>query len=455
MLVTGSGDLPARVTGLEAGADDYLVKPVHIDELIARVRALLRGRAAWATVVERELRERASIAGALTRLRMEESSEATAARICEELARLRPLSLVSILWFNGDGWTIPLALSGPPHLPWRAGVPLPERESRELRRRASLGPWVEHGGRVGATRRARQRFGDAERSIATLNAPIVNGDRLLGLLVVSPTATGEGASAPELQMRLPAVIDFAAVAALLLAPGLASRTGGGTDRAMLEAVIRDRAFTPVFQPILELGTGKTVGYEALTRFDDGADPKIRFTEASRWGLGIALERATLMAAIQAACALPKDAWLSINVSPSLVLEEHILPGLVRSTDRQVMVELTEHDPVDDYAKLRAAIELLGDGTRISIDDATAGWASMTHVIELQPAFVKLDMKLVRDVQNDVRRQALVEGLTYFASKTGCELIAEGIETQDQQDKLDELDVRFGQGYLLGRPRAYA
>jgi EAL domain-containing protein (putative c-di-GMP-specific phosphodiesterase class I) len=88
-----------------------------------------------------------------------------------------------------------------------------------------------------------------------------------------------------------------------------------------------------------------------------------------------------------------------------------------------------------------------------VDDAGAGFASLRHILELDPAFVKLDISLIRGIDRDPAKQALVVGMRHFARTTKCRLIAEGVETEAEAQTLTELDVRLVQGYLLGRPAA--
>jgi EAL domain-containing protein (putative c-di-GMP-specific phosphodiesterase class I) len=78
-----------------------------------------------------------------------------------------------------------------------------------------------------------------------------------------------------------------------------------------------------------------------------------------------------------------------------------------------------------------------------VDDAGAGFASFRHILELRPDFVKLDIGLVREIDHDDVRQALVAGIVYFARKSGCQLIAEGIETTGERDQLRMLGVALG------------
>jgi EAL domain-containing protein (putative c-di-GMP-specific phosphodiesterase class I) len=90
-----------------------------------------------------------------------------------------------------------------------------------------------------------------------------------------------------------------------------------------------------------------------------------------------------------------------------------------------------------------------------VDDAGAGYAGLRHILEIRPQFVKLDISLVRHVDTDPARQAMVAGMAHFAGKVGCELIAEGIETEGELDELARLGIPLGQGYLFGKPEPIA
>ena len=169
------------------------------------------------------------------------------------------------------------------------------------------------------------------------------------------------------------------------------------------------------------------------------------------GLEAELEMATLAASISAAAALPHGAWLSLNVSPALVTGEGRLARLLRAADRPLVLEVTEHVVVADYEALRTAIHLLRPEVRVAVDDAGSGVANFSHIVELRPAFVKLDIGLVRGIDTDLTRQALMVGLLHFASESASQTIAEGVETELELATLRALGVPLAQGYLLGRP----
>jgi EAL domain-containing protein (putative c-di-GMP-specific phosphodiesterase class I) len=86
-----------------------------------------------------------------------------------------------------------------------------------------------------------------------------------------------------------------------------------------------------------------------------------------------------------------------------------------------------------------------------VDDAGAGYAGLQHILEIHPDIVKLDIALVRDLDTDPVRRALISGMVSFAREAGCVLLAEGIETDSELASLRTLGVSLGQGYLLGRP----
>jgi EAL domain-containing protein (putative c-di-GMP-specific phosphodiesterase class I)/DNA-binding response OmpR family regulator len=448
ILVTGRGAIADRVEGLEAGASDYVVKPVNLSELFARLRAQLRGQAIWARLLESQLRERATVTEALCRLRPEASPQVTAERICAEIVQLRNLDTAVLVVLNDDGTATPLGSHGPHDPGVRIGEGLPPALARHLIGAARDSAWTE--------RRIDQPPGASgppllgPKATAGAYAPLRSQGRLLGVLAISAGRSSADAPTDEIAQAMSAAIDFAAVAAALLAPSLQRHSALSSSQAALSDLLARGAFEPVFQPIVDLKDGSIVGYETLTRFADGADPQMRFAEAARVGMGIELERATMEAALEVASGRLGDRWLGVNVSPSFLASGTPAP-LMRRADVAIVLELTEHDPIADYNDISRAVHRLGNGVRLSIDDAGAGYACLTHVLSLRPAFVKLDRGWVTGIDTDPARQALVAGLESFASRTGSMLIAEGIETEAELECVRDLRVELGQGFLLGRP----
>jgi EAL domain-containing protein (putative c-di-GMP-specific phosphodiesterase class I) len=94
---------------------------------------------------------------------------------------------------------------------------------------------------------------------------------------------------------------------------------------------------------------------------------------------------------------------------------------------------------------------LGPRVEFAVDDAGTGFASLRHIVELRPTFVKLDRSLMAALESDTARQAMIVGLCHFAHATGSRLIVEGIETENELTVLRALAIELGQGYLLRRP----
>jgi PAS domain S-box-containing protein len=445
------GDLTNRRKDGSLFQEEAVISPIRdetgeITSYVAVKRDVTRERASEAAR-ERQARERALIAGALAGLRVFPTPSATAEAICRQVVSLSGATSATISYFTLEGPAMPLAYV-------RAdGVPVPLRRlpfqrSRRLRERAEEGPWVEAWVHRPWHPYARQQMEIDTRALAY--APVRNGGTLIGLLMI--TSAEEDAVA-QLTESLPALLEFAGFAGALIGSSVADLTETGSTRERIAEIIRTAAFRPVFQPIVDLATGVHAGFEALTRFSNGTAPDLVFADARAAGLEAELELATLSDAISAATVLPQGAWLSLNVSPSLVAANRRLSRVLSRSDHPVVLEVTEHVAVDDYAHLRDAISRLRPEVRVAVDDAGAGVANFGHIVELRPAFVKLDMRLVRGIETDRTRQALVLGLLHFANESGSQTIAEGVETEQELAMLRELGVPLAQGYLLGRPAA--
>ena len=227
-------------------------------------------------------------------------------------------------------------------------------------------------------------------------------------------------------------------------------------RARVEDVLRESRLTTVLQPIVRLADGITVGYEALTRFPIEYDLSTGrwFEDAARHGLSVPLEIAAVEAGLACLPRIPGDAYIALNVSPETVCGSRLASLLEASEPQRLVLEITEHTPVDDYTQLNGCLAALqARGVRIAVDDTGAGFASLRHVLRLSPDIIKLDISLVREVDQRPRMQALIAALLTFADGTRAQLVAEGVETERQRDALRSLGVPFAQGYFLGHPAA--
>ncbi|HYN47723.1 MAG TPA: PAS domain S-box protein [Candidatus Nanopelagicales bacterium] len=398
-----------------------------------------------------ELADRAAVGAAIGRITRGATPEATAASIVEALLQIDGLEYPSVFHLASRPGRVFRLAGRVPGVAIVPGEEVPDERAGYLRRRAAGGPWVHvfaQEAPPGATAAAIVRAGGITGGIY---APVVHEGRIVAVVGGVTTRSDPAAT---LGRRLGALLEVAAFAAPLLAPQLADREDLDGARAGIRAIVRGRRFHPVFQPIVRLADRSVIGYEALTRFDDGVAPDVRFAEAAALGCGPDLEAACLRAAVSAGVDLPAGAWLTLNASALFVLSGR-LKAILRGVDRPVVIELTEHVAVEDYGALRTSVDALGAGVWLAVDDGGAGFAGLRHVVELRPHVVKLDGGIVRGLDGDTARQSLVAGMVHYARLTGSHLVAEGVETTEEHVTLVALGVELAQGYLFARPAPIA
>lgn len=386
VVVSGDGQLESKLAALDAGANDYLVKPIALRELQARVGAQLRDRSRWLDRLDSELTTRWE--RRLSELDSDRDPGVLEQQLHEVLASALPLRSLQL----------------------RTGI-----AAEELRiERSGGGAW--------------------------LHVPLRTADGDVGQLHV--TVAGDVARCTSTLVDLSPVL-----AELLDQPALRQRSAD-TDAWLAERTSPD-GLRPVFQPIVSLPSRRLIGVEGLSRFADGARPDLVFAEAARRGVAAELEVAAAHRLVEAAHLLPAGVWLSLNLSASTLLSGAV-DDLLAASERPLTVELTENESVGDYAELRQHLARYPD-VRVAVDDAGAGYASLRHVFELQPQLLKLDRHWVAGIDRDPVRQALVTGLLGFARSFGAEVIAEGVETEQEEATLRALDIPLAQGYLFARP----
>jgi EAL domain-containing protein (putative c-di-GMP-specific phosphodiesterase class I) len=204
---------------------------------------------------------------------------------------------------------------------------------------------------------------------------------------------------------------------------------------------------------VDLASGRTIGFEALARFSTPPPrpPNEWFAEAVALALGVQLELTTVAQALRALPQVPEDAYLALNCSHRAAVSDELAALLAPHADRLVL-EITEHEAIEDYDALVGALApLRARGTRIAIDDAGAGFASLRHTLHIAPDIVKLDMSLTRGIDGDRTKRALAAAMVSFAEEVGFALVAEGIESREELDALRDLGVACGQGFFLAEP----
>lgn len=214
-------------------------------------------------------------------------------------------------------------------------------------------------------------------------------------------------------------------------------------------------FHVLFQPVVDLSRGVVAGYEALARFAGPPDapPDRWFAAAHEAGLGPALEARVLSAALGARSRIPPDCFLAVNASADAVVSSEVGDVIGRAGDlRGVALEITEQTPTRDAERLDAALEpIRAAGATLAVDDVGGGFSSLKRILALRPGLVKVDRDLVSSIDRDEAKAAAIQMLGVFASRIDAWLLAEGVETLGELDRLLALGIPLAQGYRLGRP----
>lgn len=223
----------------------------------------------------------------------------------------------------------------------------------------------------------------------------------------------------------------------------------------LVELLDDESVAMVYQPVVDIrtapGVATAVGYEGFARFPYSTPPQW-FRLAGSSGVGPDLELLALRAGIKGFETRDEDAFLALNLSNATLLSPGLTSALEGIDPGRLVLELSDTARIRSYEVTRRAVDSLRErGVRLAVDDVGSGEIDMWHILRLDPEIIKLDRNLVAD-QNDLRRNnALIRGLTTMARDLGIMVIAEAIETEAERNRLLELGVEFGQGFLFGKP----
>jgi EAL domain-containing protein (putative c-di-GMP-specific phosphodiesterase class I) len=216
-----------------------------------------------------------------------------------------------------------------------------------------------------------------------------------------------------------------------------------------------------FQPIVHIAAEQVFAYEALARGPLG-EPAATVLGHVDHGNRYGFDQACRVKAIELASRLgaaDDQASLSINFLPNAVYEpraciQKTLAAAAATgfpTDRLIF-EITENEEVMDHAHLeRILTAYRAMGFRTAIDDFGAGFSNLNLLARFQPDLIKLDMDLIRGIDRDRVRRAIVGGILKVCADIGVQVIAEGVETAEEHDALADLGIVLMQGYLYARP----
>jgi EAL domain-containing protein (putative c-di-GMP-specific phosphodiesterase class I)/DNA-binding NarL/FixJ family response regulator len=444
VVMVHSADTPDA--WLAAGVDGGVTKPATPDELVAAVDLQVRRGTAWRHIFDSQAEEHAAVARVMDATTETVEPLSTANALCAALHAGEAVAGAALVSFARGGPTV-LATAGA--APWNMSEGgCSELIAEELVLAAEAGPRISSD--------APPITGAEEiPGLIIVSAPLGNTARPLGVLAASvvPAPRTDGLIEPGPEgAALATTIHLAGIATDLLRPQLENLSTDARARRLLERIIDQQSFMPVFQPIVDLTDGHEVGFEALTRFGDGADPASRFHEASALGVGLDLELATLRVALEHGAQVSNSQFLALNASGALLLRDDALLEALEGVDQPLVIEVSEHEMIHDYEAVRRSLDRIDHDVRLSVDDAGSGFASLRHILALRPDFVKLDRSWVDGVHDDPPRQALIAGVAHFVGAIDAVIVAEGVEAIEDRDTLIELGVQYGQGWLFGRPQ---
>ena len=214
-----------------------------------------------------------------------------------------------------------------------------------------------------------------------------------------------------------------------------------------------------FQPIVDWQSKSIYAYEALVRGPQGEGAGGVFAQINDDNKYY-LDQACRVKAIETAAKLGCNAFLNINFLPNAVYNpETCIKATIEAADlygfdlTKLIFEVTEGEQIPDKAHLSRIFRSYSKrGFQTAIDDYGSGYATLDWLIELKPDLLKLDMQLIRDIDQHPAKQFIVEQTIAQCQLQGTKVLAEGVETQAELDYLASVGIRYFQGYYFAKPQ---
>ena len=231
---------------------------------------------------------------------------------------------------------------------------------------------------------------------------------------------------------------------------------------LFESILKEERITTMYQPIVNLRSGEVIGYEALSRGPEHTpyySPLALIDKAHEVGKIWELEMLFRKKAFEQLNKLCKDKLLFVNVDPDVMKTPEFKTGLTKeyldelgADETSIVFEITERTAIFDYEAFQGVLEnYRNQGYLIAIDDVGAGYSGLKTIHEVRPNFIKIDMDLIRNIDKDAFKQALLKAFVDTSLTTNIKIIAEGIETKEEMKTLILLGVHAGQGFFLKKP----
>ena len=236
----------------------------------------------------------------------------------------------------------------------------------------------------------------------------------------------------------------------------------------LKQIIKENALHTYFQPIVDIQTMQTMGFEALNR----PEPSQLFSSVDQFYEFVGQTDCVFL--FECFCRnlslqrfkerlhgdlINRGFLVFLNIHPNVLLDKKYHSGetlqLLKELGikpQQVVFELTERSAVIDFVEFeRVLSHYRSQGYRIAVDDVGSGYNSLKTLIYLKPEFIKLDRSLIQFIDQNSEQQQLVSLLMGYAEKVETKIIAEGIERQEELEYLHKIGIHYAQGYAIGKP----
>jgi EAL domain-containing protein (putative c-di-GMP-specific phosphodiesterase class I) len=235
----------------------------------------------------------------------------------------------------------------------------------------------------------------------------------------------------------------------------------GTLHKLRELILKEE-ITTLYQPIVDLYTGRPIAYEALSRANAGTvfqSTDELFDAAIRHRLLVELDRMCRKRGLLFSNRLPRHVKVFVNTLPATIRDpefqgKNLINSLEHAgiTPDRIVIEITEKLVIDNLSLFQDAMTYFTDlGMSLAVDDVGSGYSGLETIQKLKPSYIKLDMSLVSGVHLSVINREMLEGINSLGHSIGAKVIAEGIETPEELKALKAIGIDYGQGYLLGRP----
>ncbi|KMT22300.1 EAL domain-containing protein [Clostridium cylindrosporum] len=227
-------------------------------------------------------------------------------------------------------------------------------------------------------------------------------------------------------------------------------------------IIKTENINSVFQPIVSLYDATVIGYEALSRGPENSSmqsPEVLLNIAKEYDKLWELEELFRSKALESIYNKKIDVKIFLNINPIIMNSMRFKDSFTKEYLRKyclgvenIIFEVTEKEMISDRESFRITIEdCKNDNYKIAIDDFGAGYSGFGRIYDIKPHYIKLDMDIVRDIDKDNTKQAIVKSIYEFSRLSGCKLVGEGIETEEELKTLINIGVQYGQGYFIQKP----